>query len=516
MRRNVQAFRQRKSALRGESECYNDKEKQWTLVEDGLNFPDVHTLQLAEKRDLTVSDSSLNSIFPCLSAHPDDPTGYSIPWCTSGPRITETHRIQSRGSDRVSNTEMLPPEINSATVSRQQLVSNSAEIFLPGSGLKSPQFDQIGPHWIHILPIMVNKCKVMDSAVQALCLLQITNIEQQEWLCETSRTYYGRALRKLSFALSHHHSKFHKGVFATSIALAIYELFDCTSDDQKMGRMVHLRGAASYLERFSSDNDVLGHPISFYFLETVCVFDAIRSRKASPYAQSQWWDRSLSMFGGETYGPLMQLMTLLPPLLEHCDSLVLSPPGPESFENGLDLFGQALIFESRLNSWLDDTSRTWSAFRFDDIPMSTELFSNSPSTQEEISFPSIFVARLYLLYWSSMIASHGVLSSIVSFSKVCPIPAEKVPWLFSRKSLVGNERDQSHRFATNIRRSIGFCLHPSRGMIGKSALMLPLWIARLHFESCSVQEARCCSEVLKGVGQDDGKAEILQHYSFMK
>ena len=407
--------------------------------------------------------------------------------------------------------ERLPPEINGARASRQQLVSNSAEIFLPGSGSKSAQFDQIGPHWIHILPIMVNQCNVMDTAVQALCLLQINNIEQQGWHYQASRSYYGQALQKLSFALSHHHSTFQKGVFATSLALAIYELFDCNTGAQNIGKTVHLRGAASYLERFPSSNDVLVHPISFYFLETVCVFDALRSRKASPYAQSQWWARSLSIFGGETYGPLMRLMTLLPPLLEQSDILVLSPFSTESFKLGLKLLDRALILESQLRGWLDDLSRSWPAFRFDSVPMGDKSVSDPTSTQE-ISFPNLFVARLHLLYWSSIIALYDVLSSTTSFTKACHRITKIDPRLLGRGSLAGNERDESHTFAMNILKSVSFCIHPSHGIVGKGALMVPLWIARLHFERCSVQDARYCSRVLKDLGQDEGEIELVLQF----
>ena len=512
VRRNVQAFRQRKNAPKIESESYSDKEKQWTFVEDGL-ASDVRNLQLVEKGNLSVSDLSLESKSSYLSADLDDQMTRSLPWCSSGPHDTRTHSVRSRRLKNAKNCERLPPEINSAKVSRQQLVSNSAEIFLPGSGLISPQFDQIGPHWIHLLPVMVNKCSVMDTAVQALCLLQITDIEQQRWLYQASRFYYGQALQKLSFALSHNHSTFRKGVFATSIALAIYELFDCISDGQNIGRMVHLRGAASYLERFPSDNDVLGHPISFHFLATVCIFDALRSRKASPYAQSHWWDRSLTMYGGEIYGPLMRMMTLLPPLLEQSDTVLQSPLGTESIDVGLDLLERAFVLESRFNSWLGGTIRSWSTFRFD-VQMSTQVLSDSTSTEGEISFPNLFVARLYLLYWSSIIILHGVLSNIESFTKACRGTTRVVPRPLDRGSHPGNERNDSHDFAINIRKSVGFCLQTSHGMIGKSAILLPLWIARHHFEGCNVQEARYCSGVLKKLGQDDGKNELPEHYSF--
>ena len=499
VRRNVQAFRQRKNALKLEQECDSHKEKHWIFVEDGLALVD-RTSKLAEKSNLTPSDSSVGCTSLFLSEL-DLRTKGSIPRCSSRSHNTSIHPIQSHQLKNARNFESLPPEIHSATLSRQQLVSNSAEIFFPGSGMASAQFNQIGPHWVHILPIMVNNCKVMDTAVQALCLLQITSIEKQGWLYQASRSYYGQALQKLSFALSHDHRIFQKGVFATSIALSIYELFDCTTDDGNVGRMVHLRGAASYLERFSSNNDVLGYPISFYFLETVCIFDALRSRKASPYAQSQWWDRSLSTFGGGTYGPLMRLMTLLPPLLEQSDILILSPGGNESFEVCLELLERALVLEGRLNSWLDDTIRSWSDFRFDDVPTSTKSFLDSTYIQR-LSFPSLFVARLYLLYWSSIIVLHGVLSSVESFIERCP-----------KTSPIVHEQQEAHKHAVNICKAAGYCLQPCHGMIGKSALMLPLWIARLHFESCSAQEARYCSKVLNELGQNGRKGESPERFS---
>ena len=61
----------------------------------------------------------------------------------------------------------------------------------------------------------------------------------------------------------------------------------------------------------------------------------------------------------------------------------------------------------------------------------------------------------------------------------------------------------SHNFATNICQSVRFCLQPEIGVIGKTLILLPLWIARNHFAERDDGQAPWCSALLDQLGQSN-------------
>ena len=506
VRRNVQAFRRRNNAPKVGSVSDSDRGKHWTFTEDSLP-PTARNTQHEKNSEKAPRPGRGQGKHISLIDVDSQPSPLA-PLCPNELYAADSERILSFGPREAELSKPLPPEIDSAIVSRQQFVANSVQIFLPDYVKQSARSDATGPHWVYTLPTLVNADDILDSSVQALCLLQIAQAKQETRLHQASRYYYGRALQRLNLALSHPHGTFRKEVFASSLILAVYELFNGTTKDHDIGRKLHLQGAASYLTRLPSYDSFFSHQLWFHFLETVCIFDALRSRTPSPYAQSPWWDRSLRKFGGDTYGPLLRLITLLPPLLEQSDRLTSSPPNAQSFECAMELLYGVMDLVDRLNSWLDMTIRRVPNFRYE-VVGNTQALPSWTIDAAAISFPNVMVARVYLLYWSSIIALHGTIAAITDVAPSFGIGARSSPWALDRSILMRKVEYQTHESAVHIRKSIEFCLRPSHGILGKGAIILALCFARLHFEGYAWEDAQYCQRVLTELGVE--KDELSSH-----
>ena len=501
IRRNVQAFRQRKNACRENDTSSKTRVNELTFVQDGRGG-DGQDAQLC---DIGFARQKTNDVPETLdlktNVEPEQSSSRSLD-------VSETPDIEiikSSGQVGVTYAELLPPTVSAAVVIRQQFVSNSAQIFLPLGLTLTGQDKDTGLHWAQTLPYMINRDSILDTSIQALCLLQIAHVNRETWLSEASRFYYGQALQELSAAISHPRGPkaLRNEVFATAMTLSTYELFNGTPENQGVGCKYHLQGASSYLARFYSPNNVFSDQLIFHFLETICVFDALRSRKASPFVQTRWWDVNLERFGGETYGPLLRLMALIPQFMEEGDRITSSSPGTASFETAITLLEHVQSLEDRLNSWFDHTVATLP--RFANHELTSTAVTESSLEPIKIRFPNLFIARLYLLYWSSIIALQGVTSMVTgSLHRHTEDVDESIllPSLALNSSLLFKKlNDQAQDSAQRVLRSVDFCLQPAYGILGRSVMLLPLWFAEVHFDAYSPGEAQQCREKLRTLGQ---------------
>ena len=375
----------------------------------------------------------------------------------------------------------LPPEINRSPVSRQQFVANCVTAFKPASRSKT------GLHWAQVLPKVVNRDRALDLAIQAVCLMQIGSMKNDRWLLEEGGSNYGHALSTLYRRLPTN-NEFREEVFMAMMTLAIYELFQGTNSNGD-GWVIHYRAAYRYLENLSEANHgwLPNNQIYYHFLETLCVFDAIGSRRPCRFSDSDAWSRSLERWGGETYGPLIGLMTPIPALLEKHDYLM--KPGitsPESFSSSSDLLEQCLWLQDRFYDWYQDASRDVSGFTY----TTSETFTGDI----RVTFPTLLVARLHLLYWCSLISL--LETAINLLSAINPDSPSNTP------DLLNTSQTKCHEYALLTRQSAPFCLDPDNGVVGKTLLLLPIWIARNYFERLpNVVEAERCNDILTVLGQ---------------
>lgn len=387
----------------------------------------------------------------------------------------------------------LPQEISGAQVSRQQLASTAVYAFCPTIQDKS-----LAPHWSQTVPDLVNRDVVLDLTVQALCFMQISRVRQERWLLQESLRFYNRALKALQEALPKAKVHFRLEIFAAMMGLSTYELLQ-GANEQGRGRLFHIEGATAYLEIFPTlDLGAFNHQLSFHFLETICIFDALGSRRPSRLQSSQWWKNSVDKFGGETYGALLRMLTSLPGVLEQCDTVVSLPLGSGTVEQPTKLLRLCLRLEEAFQAWYRQlacggSTRSSSCT----TPDTVELIYYGPlqTLEAEAPFADLETARLYLLYWSAMILLYDSITTLIAkFHATYPTGSIAAPGP-SVNTMAFSEAytTTSHTFATSILNTISFCLLPSFGITGESLVLLPLSVASKKFRQTGDEDnlAKC-------------------------
>lgn len=506
IRKNVQAFRQRKQSQRGPEESRSGaEEKNLTFVLEDLgqfNGQDRGEKDVSGKKELRCeterysNDRALSNLIEKTCEEP----------------FSGSPSSDIKGSDCL----VLPLEINAAQSSRQQLASNAMSAFLPKPHDTSAQPLSTGPHWCQIIPDCVNRNAILDFAIQALCLIQVSHVSQDRWLLQRSLSYYDKALKGLQRSLTKSRDGFQAEIFAATMVLATYELLQGTNA-QGRGWMFHIEGATTYLNMFPSlDVHTFSHQLSFHFLETICIFDALGARKPSCFSDSKWWKDSVDQFAGEAYGALLRMITSLPSVLQQCDAANGLSPSKETSGTWLKLLRLSLRMEDAFLEWFQrttddegfdfqyDDNRPWTRF-----PSTILDYSPLQISARGISFQTLDAARLFLLYWSSMILLNEAIISLLHKIDSYPLSATSQPFFATHPS---DDRTisptkyttSSHAFALRILHSSSFCLRLSHGIIGKSLLLLPLWLARNHLrEAGDEDQSSECNSILEKLGQKE-------------
>ncbi len=393
-------------------------------------------------------------------------------------------------SSRVSSR--LPREVDSAMLTRRQFVANTSTLFVPPDQGELHGVVNLGPHWAKSVVFMGVPSDIVEQSLHPLCLLQIAHLKQDRNLLSASRYYYGQALRALRMCCRLANVVWRE-LFMCAMILGTYELFNGTGDCC-VGWQCHVDGASSYLRRFARFDESMTDISYFYYLEAVCIFNPLRERKSSRWSMSTWWRRSIDKYAGETYGSLLRLITPLPAYLEHFDYLANLPSDKDTQNREIVLLNHGCILENQLRTWFENTAKHVPSFSYEEfadscVPLDTATLVPS---DVQYSFPSLWVARLYLLYWASVILLLEAMTALVIdiFEGTARKPNSPSPACdLGRSSLLEDVNTQTKMFATQIRRSTAFCLRPCNGLLGKSIVLLPLGVAQKHLRDIDAEQA---------------------------
>ena len=499
VRRNVQAYRQRKHSNGSSEDSHPPPKEPFTFVLEqwGQSDPpvrlDAHldTLPaLPLKQHCDYAEDGHGGRFVHHSAKSD-----------AHSKVTQDSTMFGGFKYLVE----IPPEINAAQVFRQQFTSNAANTFLLARKNRDTLSSETGPHWAQIIPNLVNRNDVLDYSIQALCLMQISHVKQERWLLRSSLDFYDKALQALQGALAQPTKAFRAEIFAAVMALATYELLQGTDAGKSRGWMHHIEGASSYLNAFPElDVCSFSHQLSFHFLETICIFDALGARKPSCFSTSKWWRSTVDRFGDQMYGALLRMITSLPTVLQQCDESLALRASVEAYKRWSTLLQMTFRMENAFLDWFQTTTSQLSICQ-PNINSESQETSDPETPQPEIAFPNLYTARLYLLYWSSMILLYESVVDLLQKFQACSLAGNPDSCEFHdpiyNTSMLKRYTELAYTFANNIRQSISFCVQSKNGVIGKTLILLPLWIARNLFRKCDEGQTRWCSALLDQLGQ---------------
>ena len=495
VRKNVQAFRRRKQQQTEPVGRCTVKSGVYTFVQENINGANGH--DGAEKAFEDQPELGKEVVQQAGEA-------ISLPF---RPRsvCSQTQSLEKSQSDYETSLSVpLPLEIHAANLSLKQLVAAATISFTP----RQPS-GTIGRHWTETLSVIANINSTLDLTLQALCLLQIGDVHSQTWLLRQSISLYDRALKDLRATLTDPRNGpnglygFRVEIFATSMALAFYELLSQTArSERSIGWMSHIEGAVAYLSMFP-DFDVfaLCHQLSFHFLETICIFDALGARKPNCFSNSKWWRNNVDRLSDQGYGALLRMISTLPSVLEKIDQAQETVDG-EQEAGWIGLLGVCQRLETAFLGWFErnmehnPARQTWTGTSKGTCML---VDADHLDPDPDVEFPSLYVARIYLLYWTSMILLY---ESLITIHENLGLDAVVDPLSTTIPSPTSSlHYDTAARaFALKVRYSVRYCLRPGHGIIGKSIIMLPLWIARKNLRSCGDVEAKWCDGEIKRLG----------------
>lgn len=454
-----------------------------------LLSPSTLTDELPRDRHLSSSarpvEPSANSLVTDLGAGYQfaGKSGSTLSWYNS--MVTEKITLPAPGLLLVSPGiySLLPREVGSALLTRQQLVANSSTLFAPPNHGNFDGIVDLGPHWAKNVLLIVAPRDVVEESLYPLCLLQIAHLKQDRSLLSASRYYYGQALRALR-TCCRPASVGWRQLFLCAMTLGIYELLYDTGDGC-VGWHCHVNGASSYLTEFAKFDEFRIDISYFYYLEAVCIFNPLMERKSSRLSTSALWRRSIDQHAGETYGSLLRLITSLPAYLEHFDYLAALPSGTDTQNRKQVLLDHGLLLGRRFEKWCENAARRVPSFYCEEdantlVPLETQ---NPAPPDAHYSFPSLWIARLYLMYWASVILLLEAMIALVldlceEIARKPTLPSSS--YEFGNQAVLADMSTQANVFATYIRRSTAFCLRPCNGLAGKSIILLPLSVAQKH------------------------------------
>ena len=494
IRKNVQAFRDRKKGVEQAGRCQSD------VKEDGYTFLIEEPAQSNQKDEgqepSTECIASLTS--RAVPDHCDDLSRLQ----NDGPQKLQDEPQVLRQAHALSDFDKVTISIDNGPAALQQLTSSVIFTF-------SPKNPVVGPHWCQVMPSFVNRDYTLDLSIQALCLLQISLLSSNINARAESLSLYHSALRSLRLALNRSPKRFSIEIFTAIQILGGYELFHGTQKGKKSWKL-HIEGAGSYLNTFTSlDQSVLSHPMFFHWLDSICIFDALGSRRPSRLSSSNWWRRSVDKYGGEVYGSLLRMLTTLPGILQQCDHAVSLNNAPESTEEQLRLLRVCLKMEDAFLDWFDRTLDAEEGTVCEKDALQSMHDRRKDSRQgNAFQFSSIFTARLYLLYWSSMVLLYESITDLLNTLHPEAVSSGQIPIAVtgSSNAIVSPQAyvASAESFASSILLFAPFCLDLKFGIIGRSLALLPLFVARNYWRRIGDEaQAALCDERLEALGQKE-------------
>ena len=240
-------------------------------------------------------------------------------------------------------------------------------------------------------------------------------------------------------------------------------------------------------------------------------------RKASPLGSHEWCTRPWSRkrqghYPKDASQILYDLGFALAALLEEVDNLDLAQEDAD-IEDVHKYLRCCLAMDAKFNLWYQDlTCRSdgpayWPTPRNDTIELSSleEPRALIRNNIHPFSFPNLKTAHIITLYWAFKLTISSTIANICStaLSKATS-PTTTPLQVMAQQMLVKHGENGRFEHATNIMRSMPYCLHDSMGFLGAQRSLVTLRAALLSLGSSRVEELNMCRQLYKDLYEKKG------------
>ncbi|KAH8700107.1 hypothetical protein BGW36DRAFT_292557 [Talaromyces proteolyticus] len=429
-------------------------------------------------------------------------------------RIRNRHNVDvPEGKQRELCSPSLTGSINMAPENRMQVLSYFLEKYMPAS-MTSYRTFETPSSWIRGLPNLLGRWEILDTALTALCLAYISDSSHNNAYMQESQRFYSAVLRRLGSLPLDSMKSANDGVLATTMIMAMYELFHCTYQGLH-GWMFHVKGACRLLELRGPPSQALPLNLSLYSrVRITAIWDAYGTRKPLFLARPEWQGLS-----DTPHDNLLDLLVYIPGLLERLDSIATKTEESLQFGNYKidllaidDLLSCWLAISHRLTNWYSDFESEEFGGLFKTGPLqlqshpyldnNTKLHAVFPQV---ITFRDAYIAQIMLLYWFGETIIHTAMTKLYKIKENYKGVMNKNVIPTSYRSAHQDNMENASKigdyYATKICQSVASL----RGGYGFQIAMVPLWAAQQFFFLCGdLVKFHWCQAVLKGFGKVGG------------
>lgn len=247
------------------------------------------------------------------------------------------------------------------------------------------------------------------------------------------------------------------------------------------------------------------------------MFQSLLHRKASPLGSHEWctrpwYQKRKDQRQKDIFQKLYDHGFALGALLEDIDNADLENENADTEETQLYL-RRCSAMDAKFNLWYQEFVRQskgptyWLAPIDDSITPdpadeSRVLLSNNI---RPFSFPNLQVANILLLYWALKLAISRTITNICSTAPSIPTSLTPTPLQgTARQMLIQHGETGRLENATNIMRSMPYCLHDNMGLLGAQKSLFALRSALLSLRNSEFEDLELCAQMYKDLYEKKG------------
>ncbi|KAK5290358.1 hypothetical protein LTR80_006671 [Exophiala xenobiotica] len=334
-------------------------------------------------------------------------------------------------------------------------------------------------NWTELIQQVTKQDHSLEEAFSALTISRVGQANKDVRLVYESSKIYGKALKELQEALFDPKRMYSDQILMACMLLGLYEVFEGPAF-QSRSWLAHASGAARLVELRGPERHQhwdAHHPFLASRIPTV--YAAILQRKSTYLATEEWLTIPWAKVKHRTYfDRLTDATTLIPGLLEKFD--ILRESDSDIGEELIELLSDCKTVQTRMDKWRDGTKKGAT-------PRVQKHDPNDPDGypfETDLWFENHLFVHARVVYYACSLTLAELADDIVH---AVELRNHKLP--DSIKPTTLSDVLNAERYASNICRTVPYCLQPDMGAWGANIINFPANLAYYYYQRIGQIEA---------------------------
>ncbi|CAD6590867.1 MAG: hypothetical protein ASARMPREDX12_004762 [Alectoria sarmentosa] len=368
--------------------------------------------------------------------------------------------------------------------------------------------------WLQHIIDLPTRGMPLQLSLKAFAMTRIGWINKDETLVLRGNMCYGRALNAIQNSLSSEASMWDE-LFAAGYVLSVYELFESTTPSiagwnnhiSGLKHLVLVRGPQRHMTPFA--RAVLEE------FRTSSMIQCIQYRKSTFLGNPEWLTLPWSETGKDIYQQLYDKGFVLAALLEEIDNAGFTKEN-NNISILFEFLGRLYSLDKELNLWYHEILKESPSPLYSTSPDWRLKDAVEPRRLPSFAFHTLRLANIVVTYWGlSLILSNTIALAcqhVLSINTQVPAQSSastlaQAPQDLQTMSLLLLETHTSaHRLelATNIIRSMPYCLNDNMGLMGAQKSLFALRTALFALHRNPGEELKWCQSMYQELESKKG------------